>query len=496
MHLYSEAGSGTGETLMPEESMVIHGESVGARSGEVLDVVNPATGESVGTIPRGTAADVDAAVQSAVEAGRQGPWSRLRPSERAELLYALAQVIRKRAGELAQAEMIDAGKPISQARGEVESAARYFQYNAGAVDKIGGSSIPVGPDAVDFTLREPWGVSAQIIPWNYPLHLAARGVAPALAMGNTVVLKPAEQASLTSLMLGRLALEAGLPPGVLNVVTGYGREAGAALAGHGEVNHVTFTGSVVTGTTIMKLAADNIVPVSLELGGKSPQIVFPDADLDRAIPAITRSLVVNAGQTCSAGTRVLVHEAVHGQVVDALTEAMAAVSVGLPQDDPDVGPLISEQQMERVLGYMELGSAEGLLLRMGGTRIRETPLAKGYFVSPTLFDHTPPTSRLFSEEIFGPVLCVTAFADAEEAIQLANATPYGLSTGIWTARVKEAFKLATGIRAGQIYINSFGIRENLGVPFGGYRKSGFGREKGLEALLGYSQVKNVAVSFD
>ncbi|MDT3682962.1 MAG: aldehyde dehydrogenase family protein [Truepera sp.] len=476
------------------ERLLIGGEWLESQTGQTIDVVDPARGEQIATIARGDHRDVDRAVNSSIEAGRRGSWRTLRPSERGRILTAVAQAIRQFSDELVHLEMIDTGKPTSQARGEIESAANFFDYSASTIDKITGSTIPVGPGAFNFTVREPWGVSAQITPWNYPLHLATRGIAPALAMGNTVVLKPAEEASLSCLRFGQLALDAGLPPGVLNIVTGYGVEAGAALAAHPGINHLTFTGSVEIGTAVMKLAATNIVPVSLELGGKSPQIVFPDADLNRAIPAIVRSFVANAGQTCSAGTRLLVHASAQSRVVNALAEAVRTVRIGLPQEDPDLGPLISAKQRERVQEYVELGQAEGMSLRAGGTRPADHRL-KGFYFLPTLFDNTPPTSRLFNEEIFGPVLCVTPFTGVDEAIYLANATPYGLSAAIWTESVSKAFQLAAEIQAGQVYINSFGIKENIGVPFGGYKKSGFGREKGLEAHLGYTQLKNIAVEY-
>lgn len=458
-----------------------------------MPVTNPATAEVIGSVPRGASADVHRAVAGAREA--VAAWRWLPPSSRAKILSAVAAGLRAQRNELAEIEALDTGKPISQALGEVESSAKYFDYAAGAVDKITGATIPVGPGAVDFTLREPWGVSAQIVPWNYPLVLATRGIAPALAMGNTVVLKPAEDASMSCLRFAEQALTAGLPPGVLNVVTGYGAEAGAALASHPGINHLTFTGSVETGTRVMQMAAANVVPVTLELGGKSPHIVFDDADLDRAIPVIVRSFVSNAGQTCSAGTRLLVQESIHPEVVRRLRDAVEAVTVGPPERDPDLGPLISEKQRQRVRGYVEEGKRQGLKLISGGETPGPEAGLNGYYFMPTVFDDTPATSALFTEEIFGPVLCLTRFTSVSEAVELANATPYGLNTGIWTANVNRALEVAVQVRAGMVYVNSFGLKENIGIPFGGYGKSGFGREKGLEALLGYSQVKNVAISF-
>lgn len=472
---------------------VIAGELLDATSGDVIPVTNPATAEVIGSVPRGASADVDRAVAAAREAAEAWRW--LPPSSRAKILSSVAAGLRAQSDALAEIEALDTGKPISQAAGEIESSAKYFDYASGAVDKITGTTIPVGPGAIDFTLREPWGVSAQIVPWNYPLVLATRGIAPALAMGNTVVLKPAEDASMSCLRLAEVALAAGLPAGVLNVVTGYGSEAGAALASHPDINHLTFTGSVETGTRVMQLAAANVVPVTLELGGKSPHIVFDDADLDRAIPVIVRSFVSNAGQTCSAGTRLLVQESIHAEAVRRLRDAVEAVTVGPPERDPDLGPLISEKQRQRVRGYVEAGKRQGLKLITGGESPGPEAGLNGYYFMPTVFDDTPVTSALFTEEIFGPVLCVTRFTSVSEAIDLANATPYGLNTGIWTANIDRALEVAVQVRAGMVYVNSFGLKENIGIPFGGYGKSGFGREKGIEALLGYSQVKNVAISF-
>lgn len=473
--------------------LVIAGELLEAASGETIEVVNPATREIIGSLPRGSSADVDRAVMAAREAADSWRW--LPPSARSAVLTGIASLLRTQRDRFAELEALDTGKPMPQALAEVESSAKYFDYASGAVDKVTGTTIPVGPEAVDFTLREPWGVSAQIVPWNYPLVLATRGIAPALAMGNTVVLKPAEDASMTCVAFAELALVAGLPPGVLNVVTGYGSEAGAALASHAGINHLTFTGSVATGTQVMQLAAVNIVPVTLELGGKSPHIVFDDADLDKAIPVIVRSFVSNAGQTCSAGTRLLVQKSIHAEVADRLKAALETVTIGPPEREPDLGPLISEKQLQRVVNYVEHGKREGLKLLSGGGVPADDVGPMGYYFLPTVFDETPRTSRLFSEEIFGPVLCITSFETSEEAIELANATPYGLNTGVWTSNLNRAMEVAVHVRAGMVYVNSFGLKENTGLPFGGYGKSGFGREKGLEALLGYSQVKNVGVSF-
>lgn len=477
-----------------EADLFIEGGRRPGSGGDRIPVIDPATREVVGSVARGLPADVDEAVASARRSVESRAWSGLPPSGRARALQGLVALMRSHSEELAVLEMTDVGKPISQARREVESAARSFEFAASTVDKVMGHTIPVESGAIDFTVREPWGISAQIVPWNYPLSLAARGLAPALAMGNSVVLKPAEDASMSCLRLAELAVEAGLPAGVLNVVTGYGSEAGAALAGHADVDHVTFTGSVATGSSVMQLAARNVVPVTLELGGKSPQVVFADADLERAVPAIIRSFVSNAGQTCVAGTRLLVESSAHDKVVSAIVGALEAVRVGLPTEDPDLGPLISERQQQRVLDYLRVGKAEGLELVAGGGELGDQRL-KGYYVEPTVFDQTPTHSRLFREEIFGPVLCVTEFSSLDEAVVLANDSEYGLMASVWTASLKNALSLAADLRAGQIYVNTGGLSESAAVPFGGYKRSGFGRDKGLEGMLAYSQLKNVAIRF-
>lgn len=478
-----------------EAGHFIGGRSCLGSGSERIPVVDPATRDVVGGIVRGTPDDVDEAVACARETVRSRVWSRQTPHTRAKVLQAAADLLRARSEEIATLEMVDVGKPISQARREVESAARSFEFAASAIDKVMGNTIPVESGAIDFTIREPWGVSAQIVPWNYPLTLAVRGIAPALAMGNSVVLKPAEDASLSCLRLAELLVEAGLPAGVLNVVTGLGHEVGAALAGHEGIDHVTFTGSVATGCTVMQLAARNIVPVVLELGGKSPQIVFADANLERAVPAIVRSLISNAGQTCVAGTRLLVESSAHDVVLDAITDALGRVRVGLPSEDPDLGPLISERQQRRVLEYVDLGRAEGLDLVIGGDEVSD-PRLTGYYVEPTVFDGTPRSSRLFQEEIFGPVLCVTEFSEMEEAAALANDSEYGLMASIWTASLTKALSLATTLETGQVFVNTGGLTEGTAVPFGGSKRSGFGRDKGMEGMVAYSQLKNVAIRFD
>ena len=385
---------------------------------------------------------------------------------------------------------------MSQSRTDAEVAARYFEYFGGAADKILGTVIPVTPGILDFTVREPWGVSAQIIPWNYPMQIGCRGIAPALAAGNTVVAKPSVEGSLTLLKVGEIVVEAGLPPGALNIITGRGAEAGNALAAHPDINHCTFTGSVEVGIEVMRTTALNVVPVNLELGGKSPNIVFADADMESALPVMTRSIIQNAGQTCSAGSRLLVEESVHRQVVEAMTERFASLRLGQAVDDPDMGPMVSSAQRDTVEGYIRTGMEEGVRLATGGGRPSNPDLpAGGFYLQPTILDDADISFRVTQEEIFGPVLTVTPFKDIEEAARIANATPFGLVSAVWTRDISKAHWLATKIRAGQVYINTYGAGGGVELPFGGYRKSGFGREKGLESLIGYTQVKNVCIKY-
>jgi len=375
-------------------------------------------------------------------------------------------------------ESLDVGKPLRQAEDDVAAAAGYFEYFAGVADKVFGSSIPLGKGFVDFTLREPLGVSAQIVPWNYPLRLASRGIAPALACGNAVVAKPAAEAGLSIIRLAELAVEAGLPPGVFNVVTG-GRETGAALASHPGINHITFTGSVPTGIAIMKAAADNVVPVTLELGGKSPNIVFADADLERAAASAATTLMQNSAQTCTAPTRLLLEAPAHDRFVELLAKRIATIRLGRGLDNPDMGPVVSERQMERVLGFIATGAKDGARAVVGGRRADGAGLNRGFFIEPTLLDQ----------------VAVTTFGSLDEAIDVANGTPYGLVTGVWTRDLSRALTVATAVKSGQVRVNSYSVEGSIGLPFGGYKRSGFGREQGVEALANYTQVKNVMINF-
>lgn len=477
------------------ECLMIGAERCAGAAGRYIESLNPATGEVLVLLVRGTAEDVDRAVDAARTAFESKRWRELAPADRGRLLYRMAELIRNRAEELARVECLDTGKPLSQARSDIAAGARYFEYYGGMADKVMGKVIPVRWGTLELSTREPYGVSAQIVPWNFPFMLAARGIAPALAAGNCVVVKPAEDASLSVLRLAELALEAGFPGGALNVVTGLGSEAGAALAAHRGISHLTFTGSVATGTSVMKAAADNVVPVSLELGGKSPNVVFADADLEAVLPAVTRAIILNAGQVCNAGSRLLLQSSIHDRVMEALSARFAKVRLGRPLDDPDLGPLASERQRERVQGYLKIAKEEGAEVHSLSSLPGEADLKGGFFTLPTLLDRVVESHRVFGEEIFGPVLAVSTFDDAEEAIHLANATEYGLVAGIWTRDVSRALYLASSIRAGQVYINAFGAAGSVETPFGGYKKSGFGREKGEEGLLHYTQVKSISARF-
>jgi aldehyde dehydrogenase (NAD+) len=472
--------------------MFLNGERAWARAGATIDAIDPATAEVIAKVALGEKADVDAATASAQAA--MGGWAGLPPVRRVRLLNRLAGLLRERSREFAELESLDVGKPLRQAEDDVAAAAGYFEYFAGVADKVFGSSIPLGANFVDFTLREPLGVSAQIVPWNYPLRLASRGIAPALACGNAVVAKPAAEAGLSVVRLAQLAIEAGLPPGVFNVVTG-GRETGAALSSHPGINHITFTGSVPTGIAIMKAAADNVVPVTLELGGKSPNIVFADADLDRAAASAAATLMQNSAQTCTAPTRLLVEEPAHDRFVELLAKRIGTIRLGRGLDNPDMGPVVSERQMERVLGFIAAGAKDGARAVAGGRRADAAGLDRGYFIEPTLLDQVARGTALEQEEIFGPVLTVTTFGSVDEAIAVANGTPYGLVTGVWTRDLSRALRVATAVKSGQVRINSYSVEGSIGLPFGGYKRSGFGREQGVESLANYTQLKNVMIHF-
>ncbi len=453
-----------------------------------LPVEDPSTGEIFAEIGRGTASDIDEAVASA-EAARQGAWGRLTATERGRILTRIGQAVLDRAEELAVLESCDVGKPLKQARADALALARYLEFYGGAADKIMGETIPYLDGYTVWTLREPHGVTGHIVPWNYPMQIIGRSVGAALAMGNAAVLKPAEEASLTALAFARIATEAGLPAGALNVVTGLGEEAGAALSAHPGVHHVSFTGSVGVGVLIQQAAARNAVPVTLELGGKSPQLVFADADLDRALPFLVNAGVQNAGQTCSAASRILVERSRYAEVVDRMAAAYRALRVGPALADLEVGPLISARQKQIVEGY--LAQAGDLEIAARAQVVADAP-AGGHYVAPHLLAGATGDHKLAQEEIFGPVQVVIPFDSEDHAIAIANGTEYGLVAAAWTADGSRALRMSRRLRAGQVFLNNYGAGGGVELPFGGIGKSGHGREKGFEALYGFSTLKTVA----
>ncbi|MFO1068372.1 MAG: aldehyde dehydrogenase family protein [Geminicoccaceae bacterium] len=462
---------------------------VPAADGRTFTTFDPSTEEPVAEIARGGAADIDRAARAARRA-LDGPWGRMTPAARGRLLLRLADTIAARREELALLETRDVGKPLKESRGDVDGVVATLVYNAGAADKIEGTSIPLGPDFVDFTLLEPLGVTAHIVPWNYPLGMAMRSLAPALAAGCTAVLKPAEQSPLTALLLGEIARAAGLPAGVLNVVTGFGEEAGEALVRHPLVRGVTFTGSVPTGRRVMALAALRTLPVVLELGGKNPLLVFPDADLDRLVEDLADASFGNSGQVCSSASRLLVHADIADRLVERLAGRARRVTVGAGIDDRDIGPVVSAEQHERILGYLASARADGARFAAGGGRPAD--LSRGWFVEPTVVDAVTPDMRIGREEVFGPVVTVTRFASEDEAVAMANDTGYGLTSGVYTADIGRALRLARRLEAGSVWINGWFIGGQQ-APTGGIKDSGIGRERGLPGVRNYLQVKNVGI---
>ena len=473
-------------------SLWIDGKPARALSGRTFDVVNPADGSLLAKVGEGAAADVDAAVGAAVRAAA-GPWGKMGPRARARVLFDVARLVRENLEKLALLETRNAGKPLADSRDEIGLVADCFEYYAGSVSKHFGETIPVGASGLDFTLREPVGVCALIVPWNFPLVIASWKLAPALACGNTVILKPAAETPLSALRLAELCSEAGLPPGVLNVVPGPGPGCGSVLVAHPAVRKVSFTGSTATGIQIMRSGADTLKRVSLELGGKSPNIVFDDADLDLCVEKSVWSVFGNAGQDCCARSRALVHRKVYDKFVDRFVSRAKKIVVVHPEKKGvQVGPLISARQHARVAGYVRQGQAEGAELLCGGARPSGTP-PKGYYLAPAVFAGTKPGMKIVQEEIFGPVVAIQPFKDEEEAIRLANDSPYGLSGSLWTRDVGRVLRVTRAVQTGVISVNS-SSSVHLEAPFGGYKSSGVGRELGLKALDLYCEVKNVFVS--
>lgn len=477
-------------TLSPGK-LLINGQWVNAESGKTFETINPATEEVLSTVAEGDRADVDKAVAAARAAFDAGPWATMNARDRGRLLRKVAELIMANREELATLETLDNGKPIFETMNvDIPMAAETFEYYGGWADKIHGDTIPVNGNYFNYTLREPVGVCGQIIPWNFPLLMAAWKVAPALACGNTVILKPAEQTPLTALRLGELLMEAGVPDGVVNIVPGYGPTAGQALVQHAQVDKIAFTGSTEVGRLIQQGAAGTLKRVSLELGGKAPNVVFADADMEAAVRGAIGGIFFNQGEVCCAGSRLFLQEEIHDEFINTMSDYAQGIVIGDPLDqETRLGAQVSEEQFTKILGYIDQGKAEGATVVCGGERATE----KGYFIKPTIFDNVRNDMVIAREEIFGPVVSTITFKDFDDVIALGNDTAYGLSAGIWTNDLRKAHRTARALRAGTVWINTFNVFD-VASPFGGYKESGFGRELGRWALDLYTQTKSVWVA--
>ena len=474
-----------------EGKVLIDGNWQDPESGETLPVMDPSDGSEFGRIASGSAADIDRAVQAAQNA-MDGEWGKTIPVERGRLLQKLSSLILENETELTEMEARDVGKPLTQARVDVRACARYFEFYGGAADKVHGETIPYLEGYTILTLREPHGVTGHIIPWNYPLQIIGRTIGGALTMGNACVLKPGEEASQTALMIGELSRQAGFPPGVFNIVPGLGEVAGNALIHHSGVNHLSFTGSTEVGALVQQAAAKNAIPVTLELGGKSPQVVFADADLEKALPFLVNASIQNCGQTCSAASRVLVESSIYEELTSLLENKFKELRVGPAFRDLNCGPLISPEQKKRLEKFLAQARADGLNISAEGKIMEDAP-SGGNYVKPMLIRDVPPDHAVAQEELFGPVLAVMPFENEDEAVKLANGTPFGLVSGVWTRDGARQFRMAKRIKSGQVFINNYGAGGGVELPFGGVKLSGHGREKGFEALYGFSVTKTIAI---
>ncbi|MDX1389820.1 MAG: aldehyde dehydrogenase family protein, partial [Acidobacteriota bacterium] len=472
--------------------LLINGDWRDATSGKTFETINPADESVITTVAEAAEADVDEAVRAAREALESGPWSRMPAAERGKIVWRMGELIREQLPALSMVETLDTGKTLfDSGKIELPMAASILQFYAGAATKISGSTLESNPGAFTYTLKEPVGVVAAIVPWNFPLLLTTWKVAPALAAGCVMIVKPATQTPLSALELGRIGLEAGLPPGVLQILPGRGSTAGMGLVRHPGVDKIAFTGSTEVGRKILQEAAGTIKRVTVELGGKSPNVVFADADLDAAAKGAFNGIFYNKGEVCAAGSRLLIERSAHDEVVEKLAERADAVTLGDPRDKQTrMGPVISAQQMDSVLGYIGKGQDEGARVVAGGRRADEVNGGKGYFVRPTVFDGVTPEMTIAREEIFGPVLATLAFDDVDDAVAKANATIYGLAAGVWTRDVSKAHRVARSIKAGTVWVNTYNLYD-ASLPFGGFKQSGFGRELGLEALDAYLETKSV-----